>query len=300
MFRWYQNASICYAYLSDVKKSNQENLTKSEFESSQWFTRGWTLQELIAPKKLIFLDREWAYIGTRDNYKASIAESAKIDAYRNGHFMGASVAEKLSWAAERVTSRREDQAYCLLGLFQINMPLLYGEGDRAFDRLQYEIIRSSNDESIFVWDIGPVDSTCFGGVLAYAPYLFKTLHSQHDERLAYGKLKRVSRAPFAITNQGLEFRVPKRLAQKDRFLLPLNCHCYEAQQHVRGAFAISLSINNIDGVWERIFEPFLGGDMANFRYSDTSSLYVVPADWVWSRESLAEEESELIYLKISN
>ena len=49
MFRWYQNASICYAYLSDVKKSNQENLTKSEFESSQWFTRGWTLQELIAP-----------------------------------------------------------------------------------------------------------------------------------------------------------------------------------------------------------------------------------------------------------
>jgi hypothetical protein len=307
MFDWYQNAIICYAHLSDVKKSETETVTDTEFESSQWFTRGWTLQEMIAPKVLVFLDREWEYIGARGSHEAIIAKAANIAGRRIKNFeegLGkqVSVAEKLSWAVKRVTSRREDQAYCLLGLFEINMPLLYGEGGRAFERLQKEIIRSSNDESIFVWDTGPVLERHPGRVLADSPHDFRTSYLQREDRGKYGRLHGISRAPFAITNQGLEFRVPKRLALKSSFLLPLNCLCYRDRNHIRGAFAISLRSIDSGSVWERVFAPLPPphDKMANYRYSGPSSLYVVPIDWVWSRERLAEEESEVIYLKITH
>ena len=312
MFDWYQKAVICYAYLSDVEKPEREPVTESEFANSQWFTRGWTLQEMIAPQRLVFLDRKWAYIGTRGGHVDDIiAKAAKIARRRITHFergLGkqVSVAEKFSWAAERVTSRREDQAYCLLGLFDINMPLLYGEGDRAFDRLQEEIIRSSNDESIFVWDADPTFSGRSGRVLAGSLLDFESSYVQYNNTGTYSKLYGISRAPFAITNQGLEFRVPKKLARKGRFLLPLNCLCYRDTHHIRGAFAILICLYEPESVWERFFQwsgyvpSWHTAELENLRYNATSSLYVVPVDWVWSREKLAQEETEVVYLKITH
>ncbi|KAK0634092.1 heterokaryon incompatibility protein-domain-containing protein, partial [Immersiella caudata] len=150
MYRWYQNADICYAYLSDVPSSGARR-----FEESRWFTRGLTLQELIAPSRIIFFDQTWVEIGTKTTLGEMIMHRTGIPfAVLNGDpgaVERATVAQRMSWASTRQTTRVEDIAYCLLGIFGVNMPLLYGEGERAFIRLQEEIIKISDDHSIFAW-----------------------------------------------------------------------------------------------------------------------------------------------------
>ncbi|OTB10597.1 hypothetical protein K445DRAFT_69936 [Daldinia sp. EC12] len=150
MFAWYQRAAICYAFLSDVEEVRKWDELDT-FAESRWFTRGWTLQELIAPLSLIFLDSSWREIGSRSYLSSTIERTTGISAFQIAHFRGCSIATKMSWAAGRKTTRIEDQAYCLLGLFGINMPLLYGEEEKAFIRLQQEILKVSNDETIFAW-----------------------------------------------------------------------------------------------------------------------------------------------------
>ena len=158
MFRWYEKAKVCYAYLSDV--SGDANLKKdvSEFVGSRWFTRGWTLQELVAPKSVLFYSRRytgWHFLGTKEDLCDHISAVTGIDTdtlYGAGLEL-ASVARKMSWASHRETTRVEDTAYCLLGIFDVNMPLLYGEGKKAFLRLQEEILRSSYDYSLFAWGL---------------------------------------------------------------------------------------------------------------------------------------------------
>ncbi|KAM7185619.1 Heterokaryon incompatibility protein (HET) domain containing protein [Rhypophila sp. PSN 637] len=156
MFTWYQKAWVCYAYLSDVKRCPDPGPSKSRLDTvrrSRWFTRGWTLQELIAPLRLVFYDCHWDRINDRYELASVIEETTGIrQQVVTGHLRLSTVsaAEKMSWAAKRETTRAEDIAYCLLGLFDINMPLLYGEGPiKAFTRLQQEFLRGSDDESIF-------------------------------------------------------------------------------------------------------------------------------------------------------
>jgi hypothetical protein len=140
MYRWYEEAEKCYAYLADVPRGAVDRLTGvvgDEFRKSRWFTRGWTLQELIASSTVIFLNEEWQDVGTKSSLRRVISEITGIPI---GILFGddlerASVAQKMSWAAKRETSRIEDRAYCLMGIFGIHMPLLYGEGHRAFVRL---------------------------------------------------------------------------------------------------------------------------------------------------------------------
>jgi hypothetical protein len=168
MYRWYQGARVCFVYMSDVlhketksgavvKVTNEPHTRR--FRDSDWFTRGWTLQELLAPKELVFYDALWRYIGTKTKLAQQIAERTCIDFNIIQRYGGLApsawssvpVAKRMSWASSRITSRPEDIAYCLLGLFDVNMPLLYGEGRKAFTRLQLEIIKKSDDESIFAW-----------------------------------------------------------------------------------------------------------------------------------------------------
>jgi hypothetical protein len=134
MFAWYQRAGLCYVYLSDVVGSSDPAIS-----DSQWFTRGWTLQELIAPLDVLFFDCRWRYIGSRDQLASIISQITRIDERllkgqeRLEEF---SVAQKMSWAAFRQTTRSEDRAYSLFGLFKITLPTVYGEGHGAFRRLQ--------------------------------------------------------------------------------------------------------------------------------------------------------------------
>lgn len=221
MFRWYAESAICYAYLSDFVHG-------TDFQGSRWWSRGWTLQELIAPRNVEFFDGSWGFIGNRNQLAERIAEISGVDEsiLRQGHhrrcgyvrhvrlphvfeiigkkvsasgdglhqraslmdgekapvlqeerlptleerLMGCdcqdsftpipplsiqlarvSLSTRMSWASKRRTTREEDISYCLLGLFNVNMPLIYGEGGKAFSRLLEEIIKSSNDQSILAW-----------------------------------------------------------------------------------------------------------------------------------------------------
>ncbi|KAI0363550.1 HET-domain-containing protein [Pilatotrama ljubarskyi] len=154
MFDWYSPAEVCYVFLSDVSAAQDPAEKDSAFRQSRWFTRGWTLQELIAPDDVVFLDQDWKPLGTKRNLASIIEEITGIDRGVLSHSVNLdsiSVSRRMSWASKRETTRVEDEAYCLLGLFGIHMPTIYGEGHKAFRRLQEEILRRIPDQSIFAW-----------------------------------------------------------------------------------------------------------------------------------------------------
>jgi hypothetical protein len=150
MFLWYRNAAKCYVYLSDVSTSKNSQLSEISWESairqSKWFTRGWTLQELLAPRSVEFFCRDGTRLGDRNSLEQQIHEITTIalQALRGISLSQFSVHERMSWAAGRKTTIEEDQVYCLLGIFDVHLPLIYGEGkNHAFGRLQNEIERHS-------------------------------------------------------------------------------------------------------------------------------------------------------------
>jgi hypothetical protein len=157
MFAWYRDSAICYVYL-DID-TDAEYLTAEDFKTCRWTYRGWTLQELIAPSRLRFYSRFWLFLGTRQQLAQALHETTKIHISVLYRFDGEPldltshcVARKMSWAAERQTTRPEDIAYAMFGLFGVHLSPLYGEGsEKAFLRLQYEILKSSRDLSILAW-----------------------------------------------------------------------------------------------------------------------------------------------------
>ncbi|KAK8060938.1 hypothetical protein PG996_010868 [Apiospora saccharicola] len=176
MFRWYQEAEVCFAYLYDATGVQ-------DFTESDWFNRGWTLQELIAPRAVEFYSGEWELFGDKASLTAAISAKTGIaNRYLQGGDMElASVAERMSWAAERKTSRPEDIVYCLLGIFDIHMPLLYGEGEqKAFARLHSELILRTPDLSWLAWskpataaDEQAKDHEMLRSVIAPSPSYFR-------------------------------------------------------------------------------------------------------------------------------
>ncbi|KAI1478753.1 heterokaryon incompatibility protein-domain-containing protein [Daldinia eschscholtzii] len=182
MFAWYQSASVCYAFLEDVQ--SLERLT-----DSRWFTRGWTLQELIAPCDVRFYNKNWELLGDRYRLLKSQVRVTGIDMsiLTYGHLVNTlpweahtrpdqrhvkgfctaceyevrsvrgllgevSVSQKMIWASPRSTTRAEDLSYCLLGIFGVSMTLIYGEGqEKAFRRLQETILREWDDQTILAW-----------------------------------------------------------------------------------------------------------------------------------------------------
>lgn len=182
MFAWYEGAQVCYAYLADVPEGDLgARDPDSAFRKSRWFTRGWTLQELLAPRRVVFYDVSWTSIGTKDSMvdEGSIHDllskitGIPICCFLDSHYIRqASIAIKMSWAARRRTTRVEDMAYSLLGLFGVNMPLLYGEKEKAFIRLQEAILRTSVDQSILAWGFNKPPSTR-RGFLARSPSEFE-------------------------------------------------------------------------------------------------------------------------------
>jgi len=146
MFHWYKNAANCYVYLSDVSTGEASCSSKliwePAFKQSRWFTRGWTLQELLAPRSVEFFSRDGEQLGTKDSLEQQIHETTgiAIEALQGHYLSQFSYNERKSWAKNRETTIEEDEAYCLLGIFDVNLSLIYGEGkERAFRRLQAEI-----------------------------------------------------------------------------------------------------------------------------------------------------------------
>ncbi|KAI3324047.1 vegetative incompatibility protein HET-E-1 [Xylariaceae sp. AK1471] len=150
MFRWYQRAAKCYVYLSDVHKGEKgggvdeplRSTWKSAFRSSRWFTRGWTLQELIAPSSVEFFSADGERLGDKRSLEILVHDitGVAVNALRGSPMSEFGVEERILWLTRRQTKKAEDKAYSLLGLFDVYMPLLYGEGENgAFERLRREI-----------------------------------------------------------------------------------------------------------------------------------------------------------------
>jgi hypothetical protein len=212
MFMWYKNARVCYAYLSDVlSDENPHNHYSSSFAASRWFTRGWTLQELLAPMRVVFYGRGWVDIGTKAMLHNTITAVTGIstpvllgvdESSISLELENVPVAVKMSWAAGRSATREEDIAYSLMGLFDVKMPLLYGEGRRAFIRLQHEIMKKSYDHSIFAW--ASRNTTSPRGMLARSPNEFRNsgqVEFMRDQTWGDGD-------HYDMTNKGLHIKLP--------------------------------------------------------------------------------------------
>jgi hypothetical protein len=209
---------------SSLIYSNARAAFPSDIEAlkrSRWFTRGWTLQELLAPQKLIFFANDWSLIGLKQALSSVLSDITGID---EGCIKGEkamakfSISQRMAWASKRSTTRIEDVAYSLLGIFDINMPLLYGEGPKAFKRLQEEIIRVSSDQSILAWAALP-EPNSYDSAADIIPYLAShprefdaTLNpsvlTTRLETERSGGWTSLPGAPFAITNVGLSIQLP--------------------------------------------------------------------------------------------
>lgn len=198
MYQWYSQAAFCYVYLEDLfpNESDEAGLSKC-----RWITRGWTLQELLAPKsarRVRFYDMTWNYRGSKVDFVDILSTCTGIQVpVLSGRVKTAecSIAERMSWASKRTTTRVEDTAYCLLGIFNVNMPLLYGEGMKAFRRLQEEIIKRNNDLTIFAWEYSGVPDKTAIKLFAEEPTAFVNSSSIRPFRDDF--------EDFSITNKGL-------------------------------------------------------------------------------------------------
>ncbi|EPE33500.1 HET protein [Glarea lozoyensis ATCC 20868] len=208
MYQWYKKAEKCYAYLFDLDSTPT---WRKRLPQCRWFSRGWTLQELIAPMDVWFYDGKWNLVFRKgeDSHLLKRITGIHQDVLKGSRSMlSMSIAQRMSWASRRVTTRAEDEAYCLLGIFDVNMPMLYGEGRKAFFRLQEEIIRISPDLSIFAWT-----SKKPPGDDEQAPVACSMFASATDDFAESGTFVAVnaqSTNDFSISNQGI--KVHTRLA----------------------------------------------------------------------------------------
>lgn len=242
MYKWYQISKICYAFLANMptRVRSISHLPPHSLKECELFKRGWTLQVLIAPSQVEFYDMDWKRRGSKQTWAEEISKFAKIPAtvLRGERSLSqVPVAQRMSWAANRKTTECEDMAYCLLGLFDVNMPLLYGEGQKSFRRLQEEIIKSVLDLSLFAWRLpGQLPQTpntskdgygendrVICGVLAVKPADFGECHDiEHNS----------DHVPedYAITNIGVRTSIQLLTVSSgyedgpaQQYVLPLRC-----------------------------------------------------------------------------
>lgn len=225
MYTWYKNARRCYVYLDDVDTDTGEELRRC-----RWLSRGWTLQELIAPEDVFFYSRHGELLFAKEHRVGELSALTGIsqEVLLTCDPSLASIASRMRWAALRVTRRPEDMAYCLLGIFDVNMPMLYGEGGhKAFIRLQEEIMKRSDDQSLFLWRKIDQSYPSYLGLLAPSPGEFV---DSPDVVFAGDLIEDhpYTDRPYSSTNKGISIRldlVPYRpdTDEPDVYIALLNC-----------------------------------------------------------------------------
>ena len=246
MYKWYQRSAVCYAYLSDVESlpqhSQQAVWETVSFARSRWFTRGWTLQELVAPRRVDFYTRDWGFINRKDAsarriWQDALSAASKVQTavlFRPLEIPQRSVAQRMAWASSRTCTRVEDSAYSLLGLFDIHMPLLYGEEARAFERLQEHIVESLDDQSLFAMypDVPSGCSSIITSILATSPQQFRLGALVDRGGSEIGEPSRMTKHGLRIQLPLCEVRFPShhhlfwRENRCETFLARLNCTVY--------------------------------------------------------------------------
>ncbi|KAG7043128.1 MYND finger family protein [Colletotrichum scovillei] len=206
MFRWYQEAKVCLVLLSDLRPevggTGPGIYEISDLSRCRWFTRGWTLQELIAPADVEFYDAGWKLRFSKDTWSGCLSTITNINIdilTFEKELSAVPVAVKMSWAAHRRTTRVEDRAYSLLGLFDIHIPMIYGEGAKAFQRLQEEIAKGTDDLSLFAW-VAVDEEQRYRGIFAkeLAEFTFCGNYMRYSQFA-------LARIEFSITNKGVRF-----------------------------------------------------------------------------------------------
>lgn len=244
MFRYYSESEVCYVYLVDVPDADDIYHRHSKFRQSRWFERGWTLQELLAPKEVRFYSQGWKLLGDKRHLKGLISSITRIpeDVLAGGDCQppARSLAEVLSWASLRQTTVVEDGAYSLLGLLDINMPLLYGEGPKAFLRLQEELLRRYDDESLFAWEAPPNDALAkpYHGLLSPSLSYFE---ASHRFRRPDFRTKLDESDPKILTGKGISLSFPRIDVDRPNglYLAQLDCTVHGTLQgHVQPAIQI--------------------------------------------------------------
>lgn len=243
MYTWYADADRCYVYLNDVDCMQYERLDASlsaypsmpaevleNVIASNWFTRAWTLQELLAPIEVILYDVNFRHLGSKIDFATEIEHAFAIPAevlMNPQRLWEYPIAVRMSWAAYRKATRVEDIAYSLFGLFGVNLPLLYGEGVRAFVRLQDEIIRQTHDHSIFVWNREMTHegemSDQHNTSLAQLPLLASSPSDFVDSRDVILTFDTGELRPYAMTNVGLQIELKVIPFDLDVLLCLLHC-----------------------------------------------------------------------------
>ncbi|KXH68663.1 HET domain-containing protein [Colletotrichum salicis] len=235
MFSWYRESTVCFVFLSDLPASErlieQVGLTsvfpyaQKTFAACRWFTRGCTLQEPIAPSEVEFFDSQWGWFSRKADCPDKLGEITGIRRSVlefSSNLRQTPIAVKMSWAASRKTKRAEDRAYSLLGIFNINMSMIYGEGSKAFRRLQEEISRETNDLSLFEWR-GPTQEDAgyqrFRGIFARSPSEFSS-----RSELQRSGTKQDSQNEFTLNNKGVRFET-------------------KLYKHTQGAYVMYLGFN---------------------------------------------------------
>lgn len=278
MFRWYRCAEVCYVYLSDLdplpnnlKERDRRTRLVQRLPGCKWFTRGWTLQELIAPRKLVFFDREWTFVGEKSDLEGSLSDITRIDESvlrDSSNLHSIPVARRMSWAAHRQTTRVEDMAYCLLGVFDISMPLLYGEGSKAFLRLQQQIISENSDMSLFAWQSD--EDRVFSGLFADSPDQFVHCATLKRHRNVFDQTNEV-----VITNIGVRLHVGLRKllgappqstglrGSENDFLLTLECA--EESRRTNGKQWLAIYLKKFGQTYVR-WNPHITATSSSQRY----------------------------------
>ncbi|KAM7185532.1 Heterokaryon incompatibility protein (HET) domain containing protein [Rhypophila sp. PSN 637] len=269
MFNWYHKAIVCYAYLSDVERLD------STFSESKWHTRGWTLQELLAPPRVQFFSRSWTKLGEKSGLAPLLGKITGIDSRilrGKTSLQQVSVAQRMSWAARRETTRSEDIAYCLMGIFDVNMPMLYGEGSKAFIRLQEEILRNSEGQSLFAWAASEESAK-------QAPYrgLFASSPAEFADSFDVDSFPRLSafQTPMTPINRGIPFTsvlIPATSTPPTftcpinftrRLQMGLNCHRHGYENQIIGIELISRGGDQyLRACPDRLFESWTSGSTA--------------------------------------
>ncbi|KAK4961787.1 hypothetical protein LTR10_002278 [Elasticomyces elasticus] len=228
MYAWYRNAEVCYALLSGVTRSDDTvwDEAHTSFIDCRYFTRGWTLQEMLASRKVNFFAEDWTPLGPLSDIAVLVSRASGVpQKVLNGKrtIFECSIAQRLSWAASRTTTKTEDMAYCLLGILDISLDLRYGESNQAFARLQEAILKKSSDLSVLAWtDADPAKAI---KLLAHSPVNFRHCH----DVVHYPTVEASSE--HWTTDRGLKGTFPVRAVQSRRSdigpeVLKLSLGCY--------------------------------------------------------------------------
>ncbi|KAJ8454213.1 hypothetical protein ONZ45_g19390 [Pleurotus djamor] len=247
MYNWYKSSHVCIVYLAGDQDSYPPDGNDLRSWNDEWFNRGWTLQELLAPKRLKFFWKDWSRVDDtpydliRDpdeqvqspsKFKASVIErGAGMSNYdllnykpspENAHLV-------FQWITQRRTTRPEDLAYCMIGLLDLQLPIAYGEGEeRAFYRLQMECVQNTDNRSIFKWG-STLQASRWNCMLYESPRGIIDDSGEIDALPLFTphRNKQLNLDPsFTFTNSGLRIMMTMHKVQQVRSSHDLSFDCY--------------------------------------------------------------------------